>query len=91
MKGEKKTQLSKTMRDCYEYAKGNGGILTRFPGSFHQPVKWMLASQERQFFGSSTVEALVKRGYAEYSKWRMGRRGEFPIEVTMKDKDLENA
>ena len=88
MKGPKKTKLSAVMRDCYEYAKQNGGILMRVPGSFHQPVKWMLANQEGQFFGSSTVEALVKRGYAEYSMWRMGRRGEFPIEVTMKEREV---
>lgn len=80
----KRSDLSRVMQSAYEYARLNGGTLTRFPGGLHQPVQWMRADRGGGlFFGTSTIEGLVRRGYATYSKWQEGRRGKFPIEVTM--------
>lgn len=36
-------------------------------------------------FGSSSVAALVKRGVAEYSIWKPGRSGPFPVRATLVD------
>lgn len=80
-----KLKVSPTMQAAYEYAMANGGVLVRFPGGYHQPVEWKIDTLERvsEAWGTSTIEALVKRGYARYTKWQDGRRGPFPIEATM--------
>ena len=59
-----------------------GGKLHRFPGGF-----WRVAAAHSAWFGTSTVQALVRRGAAEYTEWRRHGSGEgsqFPIEVTFK-------
>lgn len=84
-----KKVLSPTMQDCYDYASANGGVLVRFPGGYHQLVEWKIDTLERvsKAWGTSTIEALVKRGYARYTKWQDGKKKPFPIEVTMMSKD----
>lgn len=82
-----KDPLSPTMRDAYTYATNNGGVLVRFPGGYNQSVEWKVSSQASVVFGTSTIEALVKRGYAVYTKWQDGKRKPFPIEATMVSKD----
>lgn len=74
--------LSPTMQACVEYAQQHGGKLARYPGGF-----WCRAGLETwasPWFGTSTVEALVKRGVAEYTRRKDGKHGGFPIEVTIK-------
>ncbi len=40
-------------------------------------------SAPQQYFGTTTVDGLVRRGYLHYSQWRRKtkRHGQFPIEV----------
>ena len=75
--------LTTTMQDAYRYALANGGTLTRFPGGWQQPVRWMGADATGPAFGTSTIEGLVRRNHAVYTKWQEGRRGTFPVEVMM--------
>lgn len=70
-------ELTATMWRALNHAVCNGGILERRPGGF-----WMLPSADylkATSFGTPTVEALVKRGRMEYSEWKDGKRGKFPI------------
>lgn len=67
--------LSQEMRRAVQFAKLHGNKLTRHPGGF-----WtgLIAECCGTSFGTSTVEALVKRGAASYTAWKDGRNGRFP-------------
>lgn len=71
--------LSKTMRECVERMRANDGSIDRHPGGF-----WRSAPTGGYWFGTSTVEALVARGVAEYTLWQDGRSGRFPIRAVLK-------
>lgn len=80
-------ELSPTMRDAIDHAlKHSGGVpenavLVRFPGGFwsHRGSR-----QIDPTWGTTTIEAIVKRGAAEYTKWKERKDGsQFPIEVTI--------
>lgn len=55
------------------------GFVTRHPGGFWCCGSYSIAGS----YGTSTVEALVLRGVAEYSEWQEGRNGLFPIRATL--------
>lgn len=63
-----------------------GGKLVRHAGGY-----WTVAGAPKSatighpfdwWVGTSTIEGLVRRGELEYTDWRDGRNGRFPIEVT---------
>jgi len=63
------------MREAVARAKTAGGLLTRYPGGF-----WCAGNYSQwDSFGTSTVEALVKRGVMKYCAWQDGKHGRFPI------------
>lgn len=84
-------KLSPTMQDAIKYANEHGGKLVRYPGGY-----WTVSGHEMTrgiSFGTSTIEALVKRNVAVYSEWKH-RSGcpanisthccaKFPVEVTI--------
>lgn len=75
--------LSKTMLECVIYAEAHGGILHRAPGGF-----WILESDRAKVphchsYGTKTIEALVSRGYGQYTGFQEGRKGKFPISVAI--------
>lgn len=75
--------ISKTMRIAIELAKEHGGKLTRYPGGFWGGPDW---NGERHV-GTTTIEALVKRGMMTYTNYQTGRdRRPFPIEATLVQK-----
>jgi hypothetical protein len=61
-----------------EWIKERGGIITRFPGGF-----WTVEPWGQKTWGTSSVEALVKRGVLEYCEWKENRNGRFPIRARM--------
>ena len=71
-------KLSKTMQECADRMRANGGLIWRYPGGY-----WGWGGNLSGSFGTSTVEALVSRGVAEYSRWQNGRSGRFPIEAKL--------
>lgn len=75
-------QLSPVMKACRDYMREHGGKIRRHQGGFWADENW-----KRHLggvtFGTSTVEALVSRGVAEYSVWKEGRNGRFPIEARL--------
>ena len=72
--------LTPTMHHARVYARKHGGKLYRYPGGYWAKPNWQ---QSEHSFGTLTIEGLVSRGVAEYSDWREGRNGRFPVEVTV--------
>jgi hypothetical protein len=70
-------KLTPEMYRLIEFMELNGGKVKRFPGGF-----WG-SGKNGGWFGTSTVQALVFRGMAEYSDWKVGRGGRFPIEAKL--------
>jgi hypothetical protein len=56
------------------WIRERGGEIVRFPGGF-----WTVEPWGQKTWGTSSVEALVKRGVLEYSEWKENRNGRFPI------------
>lgn len=77
-----KEKLSPVMQACVDFMRGQGGYLYRHPGGFWGAMAFRL----HESFGTSTVEALVRRGVAEYVHWRESERGgrRFPITASLK-------
>ena len=74
--------LTPTMERAINFAKGNDGKLIRHPGGFWQGPMF---SRWGESFGTSTVEALVKRELADYTDWFTNKAGrKFPIEATLR-------
>jgi hypothetical protein len=72
--------LTSTMLDCLDYCRTNGGSIHRHPGGF-----WgALAFERFASYGTSTVEALVRRGELEYTEWKERKFGPFPITAAIK-------
>ena len=76
-------KLSPEMAKALEAAKDAGGKLRRFPGGFWYPSD----KAQGEWFGTTTVEALVKRGAMTYSRWQQRHWPNlkpFPIEATVR-------
>lgn len=73
-------KLSKPMKLLVAFMRDHDGIIARFPGGF-----WCAPGEfsRSQSFGTSSVEALVKRSVALYTNWQEGRGGRFPIEAQL--------
>ena len=68
-------QITSTMSAALKAIKANGGKILRYPGGY-----WYA---DGRYFGSSTIHALVIRKVIEYSVWKDGRRGTFPVEAAL--------
>lgn len=79
-------ELSPTMQQAVDYARKHGGQLARFPGGYWcEPDRTQWDSHRApQTFSTSTVQALVARGVAEYVEWKDGRNGTFPIRMALR-------
>lgn len=73
-----RSQLTPVMLKCMEFIREGDGSIYRHPGGFWGHAAFKL----HESFGTSTVEALVKRGVLEYVEWQEGRGGRFPIRAT---------
>jgi hypothetical protein len=77
-----KPDLSPEMKMTLAYMQSNGGRLFRWPGGFWAKDEYQLRSNI--YFGTSTIQALVRRGLAEYVGYKEHKRGgEFPVEVVL--------
>jgi hypothetical protein len=73
-------KLTPTMQELVAYMRENGGKIRRHPGGFWAREGYAYLQHS---FGTSSVEAIVKRGVAQYSAWKEGRSGRFPVEATL--------
>lgn len=73
---------SPTMLDCLAVMHAHG-VLIRFSGGYWAPTtaKRDTDGVPHPHWGTSTIEACVRRGAARYTKHREGRKGAFPIRV----------
>ena len=76
-----KSELSPKMKSAVAHMQRHDNKLIRYPGGYWAAVDWR--SWNGPSFGTPTVEALVNRGLAEYTAWKDGRSGKFPIECTL--------
>ncbi len=81
-------ELSETMQEAIDYAIEHGGELVRYPGGWWAREGWpgygasSLKSEAWFYgFGTRTVRALVSRGLAEYTDFRNGKRGDYPVRI----------
>jgi len=80
-----KPKISATMAIALAEASENAGQLIRYHGGL-----WAKRNAERDHYGNpidhcgtSTIEALVKRGEMVYTEWKEGRNGRFPVVATV--------
>jgi hypothetical protein len=70
---------------CIDDAQNAGGELVRYQGGYWAARNGPRAHDgiPRPYHGTSTVEALISRGYAEYTEWRDGRSVRFPVAMKL--------
>ena len=76
--------LSPTMKSAYHEIWTHGGIVERRPGGYWTwPHCLSSGGVPTTYFGTSTIEALVRRGKLEYTARQESSRraGSFPIEA----------
>lgn len=70
-------KLSAPMMTTLEWIRAHGGFIHRFPGGFWGDEKY-------KYHKTVVVEALVRRGLLEYTEYKDGRNGRFPVEAKLK-------
>lgn len=70
-------KLTDTMKTCLHYVALHGGKIDRWPGGFWREGTAGL------WFGTTTIEALVKRGKLRYSAYRESQGRSFPIQAEL--------
>lgn len=75
------------MLKCLAFIKDHGFSISRHPGGFWAQADWK-GPHSGEWFGTTTVEALVKRSHVFYDQWQESRAGKFPIRATMTEKPL---
>lgn len=77
-------QLSATMAIVLAETIDHGGKLERHAGGYWTypgcPRSW---TRHDWSAPTTTIEALVRRGKLEYTEWRDGRKGKFPIAASV--------
>lgn len=72
------------MQKVADGMRNHGGEIHRYPGGF-----WHCHDQTGRAtpvsHGTSTVEALVRRGVAEYCDWKGNAAGRFPVKARLRD------
>lgn len=78
-------ELSPTMLHALKFAREHGGSLVRSAGGYwHAPQELqMFGIRSVITFGTPTVQALVSQGLAEYTEWKDGRNGKFPVRAAL--------
>ena len=81
-KMQKRVTLSPEMQRCLDFVRRQGGSIHRHQGGYWAEQDWRSGTGE--YFGTTTVEALVTRSLLVYSEWRAGEHGfQFPIQATL--------
>lgn len=81
--------VSPTMREALFYAETSGGKIHRHAGGFWSREDWLLKTE--RYFGSSTIQALVARGFLVFDVWkdrkhtRSAAAMRFPIRASLTD------
>lgn len=82
-----RARLSTTMAAALADTHDRGGVLMRQPGGFWtKPGEPYTGSGYAWWINTPTVQALVIRGLMEYTEWKEGRNGRFPVQVKLVEK-----
>lgn len=76
-----KNDLSPEMARAVAFASGHGWKIVRHPGGFWGAADFV--QHKSPWFSTTTIQALVRRGAAEYTQWKTNLNGRFPIEATI--------
>lgn len=83
-------EISATMAACLAMASERGKLV-RYVGGY-----WSFAKAPRdhnghptEYFGTSTVDGLVKRKRLAYCEYQPGRKGEFPIAAKLVEAEAD--
>ncbi|MCG7877211.1 MAG: hypothetical protein N0C90_12885 [Candidatus Thiodiazotropha endolucinida] len=84
-------KLTQTMQQAVDFARAHDNKLTRHPGGIwsgkEHPdlvgIDCYSLDDTYLRFRTTTIQGLVSRGAAEYSDWKEGPSGRFPVEVTL--------
>jgi hypothetical protein len=66
-------------KSAIQYARAKDGNFYRVAGGYWYFDKY----RNSQYVGTTTVEAIVKRGIATYTEWKQGRFRTFPVKATL--------
>lgn len=79
------TKLSATMEECLRYiGDEGGGAIERYQGGcWASPGGPHPYNKPRTSWEPSTIKALVTRGRLEFTEWKEGRGGRFPIRAAI--------
>lgn len=78
-------ELSPEMQRCVAFIQAHGLMIHRYPGGYWAEQGWNTFTEH---YGTSTVQALVKRNVLFYDQWQESRQGKFPIRATLTEKEL---
>lgn len=83
-------KLSATMAIALAEAIDHGGVLERRAGGFWTfPGAQSTARNSFEWWvGASTIQALVTRGELQYTQWKEGRGGRFPIQAKVTAREV---
>jgi hypothetical protein len=77
------TELSPKMLEAVDHMKRHNNTMVRFPGGYWAAIGWY--AWHGPCWGTPTIEALVRRGIAEYTAWKEVRGGKFPIKAKLRE------
>lgn len=69
------------MTNCKEFMQSHGRKIHRHQGGYWAQKNWNI--NHGRCFGTCTVNALVTRGVAEYTRFIEGKNGRFPVEAEL--------
>jgi len=78
--------LTPEMQKCLNQISTGDGTITRHPGGF-----WYPSGDGKLSFGTTTVEALVKRGRLEYCEWKESHGRKFAIKARIAPNESSSA
>lgn len=83
-----KKSISPTMQELIRYMTENDGKIERHPGGFWARKGWTGVSEIN--YGTTSVQALVSRGLADYTDWKENRGERFPIQAMLRTLPISN-
>ncbi len=81
----KKGEITPTMQKAVEFIRQHGSIVRYQGGYWNRPGCANYFEYSAGSFGTATVDGLAIRGVIEYTEWKDGRNGRFPIAAKLKE------
>lgn len=81
------THLSPTMIQALQAIRAGSGTVRKMPPNvrFHGCSCWEVEGVNGALFGTSTIQALVDRGYLMYTEWVNGKTKIWPVKAEIQE------